>query len=282
METLLEYRAVERGDPPDAGRCGGRADLAGAVGRPVSDAIKLRDVTLGYDGHPAVHHLTGAFATGSLTAIVGPNGSGKSTLLKGIMGQLVPLGGRIEREGKMAYLPQSAEIDKSFPATVSELVAFGLWQERGAFRAITRSDRERMAAALHAVGLDGFAARPIDTLSGGQMQRALFARVILQNAPVVLLDEPFAAIDDRTVGDLMHLVAHWHEEGRTVLAVLHDIELVRRHFPQTLLLAREPVAWGTTAVTLRPENLQRARAMPEAWDERAPWHDQNHHGEHVH
>ena len=248
----------------------------------MSDAIKLRDVTLGYDGHPAVHHLSGAFGRGSLTAIVGPNGSGKSTLLKGIIGQLTPLGGRIERRGEIAYLPQSAEIDKSFPATVNELVALGLWRERGAFGAITRADRERIAAALHAVGLEGFAARPIDTLSGGQMQRALFARVILQNAPVVLLDEPFAAIDDRTVGDLMHLVGHWHEEGRTVVAVLHDIELVRRHFPQALLLAREPIAWGTTSVTLRPENLQRARAMPEAWDERAPWHEPGRHEEHAH
>ena len=247
----------------------------------MSSAIALDDLTLGYDGHPAVHHLSGSFAAGSLTAIVGPNGSGKSTLLKGIMGLLRPIGGRIEREGEIAYLPQSAEIDRSFPATVDELVALGLWRQRGAFGAITGADRDHMAAALHAVGLDGFAARPLDTLSGGQMQRALFARVILQNAPVVLLDEPFAAIDDRTVGDLMHLVGHWHQEGRTVLAVLHDIELVRRHFPQALLLAREPVAWGATAVALRPENLQRARAMPEAWDERAPWHDPNH-AEHIH
>ena len=247
----------------------------------MSTAITLNDLTLGYDGHPAVHHLSGTFALGSLTAIVGPNGSGKSTLLKGIMGLLRPIGGHIERNGEIAYLPQSAEIDKSFPATVDELIALGLWRRRGAFGAISRADREQMAAALHAVGLDGFSTRPLDTLSGGQMQRALFARVILQDAPVVLLDEPFAAIDDRTVGDLMHLVDHWHHEGRTVIAVLHDIELVRRHFPQTLLLAREPIAWGATAVALRPENLQRARAMPEAWDERAPWHDHDHE-EHVH
>ncbi len=246
----------------------------------MSGSIKLNDLTLGYDGHPAVHHLSGSFAPGSLTAIVGPNGSGKSTLLKGIMGLIRPLGGSIERQGEIAYLPQSAEIDRSFPANVDELIALGLWRERGAFRGIGSADRERMAAALHAVGLDGFARRPLDTLSGGQLQRALFARVILQNAPVVLLDEPFAAIDDRTVGDLMHLVGHWHEEGRTVVAVLHDLELVRRHFPQTLLLAREPVAWGTTAVSIRPENLQRARAMPEAWDERAPWHED--HEEHIH
>jgi zinc/manganese transport system ATP-binding protein len=239
----------------------------------VSSAIRLDDLTLGYEGHPAVHHLSGAFATGSLTAVVGPNGSGKSTLLKGIMGALPPIGGKITRKGDIAYLPQSAEIDKSFPTTVNELVGLGLWKRLGAFGAFDATDRQQLADALHAVGLDGFAKRPIDTLSGGQMQRALFARVLLQNAPVVLLDEPFAAIDESTVRDLIGLVTHWQSEGRTVIAVLHDLEMVRRHFPETLLLAREPIAWGRTPVALKPENLQRARAMPEAWDERAPWHE---------
>ena len=154
---------------------------------------------------------------------------------------------------------------------------------RGAFGGFTADDRERLQSALHAVGLDGFARRPIDTLSGGQLQRALFARVLLQDAPIVLLDEPFTAIDEKTVHDLMHLVGHWHEEGRTVIAVLHDIDFVRRHFPETLLLAREPLAWGRTALTLKPENLERARSMPEAWDEHAPWHDNGHsHAEHAH
>ena len=239
----------------------------------MSAAIRLDDLTLGYDGHPAVHHLTGSFTAGSLTAIVGPNGSGKSTLLKGIVGTLRPLGGRISRQGEIACLPQIAEIDRSFPATVSELIGLGLWKRRGVFGGLDAADREQMAAALQAVGLDGFARRPVDTLSGGQLQRALFARVILQDAPVVLLDEPFTAIDQKTVTDLMHLVGHWHREGRTVIAVLHDLELVRRHFPETLLLAREPIVWGRTPIAIRPDNLQRARAMPEAWDEHAPWHD---------
>jgi zinc/manganese transport system ATP-binding protein len=240
----------------------------------VSDAIRLDDLTLGYDGHPAVHHLTGAFAIGSLTAIVGPNGSGKSTLLKGIMGQLKPLGGSIERHGDIAYLPQAAEIDRSFPATVAELVGLGLWKQRGAFAGLGAAGREQIAAALHAVGLDGFTRRPIDTLSGGQMQRALFARVLLQDAPIVLLDEPFAAVDEKTVHDLMALVLHWHNEGRTIIAVLHDLELVRRYFPSTLLLAREPLVWGSTVVALGPDNLKLARAMHEAWDDHAPWHDE--------
>lgn len=251
----------------------------------MSDAIRLNDLTLGYDGHPAVHHVTGGFAKGSLTAIVGPNGSGKSTLLKGIMDLLAPLSGSIERQGRIAYLPQSAEIDRSFPATVSEMVGLGLWNRRGAFGALDSGDRQEIAAALHTVGLDGFARRPIDTLSGGQMQRALFARVLLQQAEVVLLDEPFAAVDERTVSHLVELVAQWQREGRTIVAVLHDHEFVRRHFPQTLLLAREAIAWGPTDTALTPDNLERARAMPEAWDERAPWHDgtaAHSHAEHAH
>jgi zinc/manganese transport system ATP-binding protein len=242
----------------------------------VSHAIRLGDLTLGYDGHPAVHHLTGTFAAGSMTAVAGPNGSGKSTLLKGIMGMVTPLGGRIERPaGPIAYLPQSAELNRDFPATVGELVALGLWARRGAFGGVDAADRRQIGAAIAAVGLEGFGRRPIDTLSGGQLQRALFARVVVQDAPVVLLDEPFAAIDENTVADLLQLVEQWHGEGRTVIAVLHDLDLIRRHFPQTLLLAREPVAWAGSASALRAENLAKARAMPEAWDEQAPWHDEH-------
>ena len=128
-----------------------------------------------------------------------------------------------------------------------------------------------MAAALMAVGLEGFEARPIDTLSGGQLQRALFARVLVQDAGIILLDEPFNAVDAQTVADLVALIRDWHAEGRTVMVAVHDLGLVREHFPETLLLARHPVAWGPTAEALRPENLQRARRFDEAWHDDAPW-----------
>lgn len=242
-----------------------------------SDAIALDDLTLGYEGHPAIHHLQGSFASGSLTAIVGPNGSGKSTLLKGIAGILHPIGGTIEIIGPgdpdLAYLPQSADIDRRFPASVTDLVALGFWRRRGPFSAITSADRNQLQQALVAVGLTGFEKRPIDTLSGGQMQRALFARLIVQNASIILLDEPFAAIDEKTIIDLMELIARWHAEGKTILAVLHNLAAVRKSFPQTLLLAREQIAWGPTASALSPANLHRARGMNEAWDEHAPWHE---------
>jgi zinc/manganese transport system ATP-binding protein len=235
--------------------------------------LQFRDVTLGYDRHPAVHHLSGEVASGALLAVVGPNGAGKSTLFRGIVGLLKPLAGEILTGGlgarEIAYLPQSADIDRSFPISVFDFVSTGLWRSVGLFGGIGQAARKRIAQAIASVGLTGFESRGIGTLSGGQMQRMLFARVLLQDARVIVLDEPFNAMDAKTSADLLMLVAHWHREGRTVLAALHDMDMVRGHFPQTLLLAREAVAWGATAEVLTAEHLLRARTMCEAFDDRA-------------
>ncbi len=239
----------------------------------MASALAFKNLTLGYDRHPAVHHLNGEIAEGSLLAVVGPNGAGKSTLLKGIVGVIHPLGGQIARNSvsakDIAYLPQIAEIDRSFPISVFDLVAMGLWKRAGLLGGIGKADREKIAIAINAVGLRGFEHRAIGTLSGGQMQRALFARLLLQDARVILLDEPFASLDSKTVSDLLELVQRWHGEKRTVVAVLHDFEMVRQHFPEALLLARTPVAWGKTAETLSAENLLKARRMSEAFDDHA-------------
>ena len=239
----------------------------------MSGRITFRDLTLGYDRHPAVHHLSGTVPEGALLAVVGPNGAGKSTLFRGTVGLLKPLSGSIELAGmtsrEIAYLPQSADIDRDFPISVFDFVGLGLWRRKGAFGGFGARDRAAIEAAISTVGLSGFERRPIGTLSGGQMQRMLFARVILQDARLIVLDEPFNAIDAKTSADLLDLVRRWHAERRTVLAALHDLELVRAHFPETLLLAREPVAWGATAEVLTPDNLLRARRMCEAFDEQA-------------
>jgi zinc/manganese transport system ATP-binding protein len=236
-------------------------------------ALTFRDLTLGYDRHPAVHHLDGTVDEGSLTAVVGPNGAGKSTLFKGVVGTLKPLAGTIERKGfaihDIAYLPQAAEIDRSFPISVYDMVAMGLWRTKGWFGGIGRKDQAVIEAGIAAVGLTGFEQRAIGTLSGGQMQRLLFARLLVQDARFIVLDEPFSAIDTRTVADLMGLVRQWHRERRTVIAAMHDIELVRANFPRTLLLAREPVAWGATREVLTSDNLDTARRMCEAFDDSA-------------
>jgi zinc/manganese transport system ATP-binding protein len=236
-------------------------------------ALHFSNLTLGYDRHPAVHHLDGEVAKGSLLAVVGPNGAGKSTLFKGIVGALRPLAGRIERGGlavhDIAYLPQIADIDRTFPIHVYDMVSMGLWRRSGLFGGIGRNERGDIEKAIAAVGLTGFEDRPISTLSGGQMQRTLFARLLLQDANLIVLDEPFNAIDAKTAADLFDLIERWHREERTVLAALHDIDLVRSRFPETLLLARSPVAWGNTVEVLTPENLLKARRMCEAFDEHA-------------
>ncbi|OLP52921.1 ABC transporter [Rhizobium rhizosphaerae] len=236
-------------------------------------ALRFRDLTLGYGDHAAVHHLDGTIARGALMAIVGANGSGKSTLLKAVAGVLRPMSGRIERSSglRVAYLAQQSEIDRSFPARVLDLVSLGLWPKRGLLGRFRGEDRIAIATALSAVGLEGFSDRPIDSLSGGQLQRALFARVLLQDADVILLDEPFNAIDAKTVRDLVSLIHRWHGERRTVVAVMHDLALVRETFPETLLLARRAVAWGETAKSLSAENLLKARNFAEAFDDSAPW-----------
>jgi len=235
--------------------------------------LKFHNVTLGYDRHPAVHHLNGEVASGALVAVIGPNGAGKSTLFRGLAGILKPLSGSIDLGGldirDIAYLPQSVDIDRSFPISVFDLVGTGLWRSTGLFGGMGKAERDKIARALAAVGLNGFENRSIGTLSGGQMQRMLFARVLLQDARLIVLDEPFNAIDAKTSADLLMLVRRWHGEGRTVLAALHDMDLVRNHFPETLLLARGPVAWGATAQVLTAENLLEARRMCEAFDDDA-------------
>ena len=229
--------------------------------------LSFENLTLGYNRHPAVHHLRGEVTTGSLLAIVGPNGAGKSTLLKAIAGELRPLQGRIDYHGlhrrQIAYLTQQPTLDTSFPVTVHDFVAMGLWRTIGGFAGLSAGMRERIDTAIDAVGLTGLQRRPVGAVSGGQLQRALFARVMLQDASLVLLDEPYRAIDAATIHDLTALVRQWHLEGRTVIAVLHDLDHVRREYPHTLLLAREMVAAGDTTSVLTESHLQRARELAE-------------------
>ncbi len=229
------------------------------AGGPPSDLV-LRQVSLGYGGAPVLVDVSGRFAQGSLTAIVGPNGGGKTTLLKGLIGLIPTHSGSIESRyarKDMAYLAQASEVDASFPVTVEDFVAVGLWTKIGGLRAVSPSLAQRVSTALEAVGLDGHAACWMDELSGGQFQRMRFARLLVQEAPVVLLDEPFSGIDEETTQALLRLMAGWHAQGKTVIAVLHDLDVVRAHFPQTLAVAGRMLAWSETSRALAA--LVRAR-----------------------
>ena len=239
---------------------------------PTAPAIELSNLTLGYDRHPAVHHVSLRIAPGSLVALVGPNGAGKSTLIKALAGELRPISGAVGglTGQRIAWLPQHSGLDPSFPIDVRRMVAMGLWHRLGALGRLTAEHRRLCDEALAAVGLTGFESRGLDTLSGGQLQRALFARLILQDAPVVLLDEPFAAVDNRTSADLLALLHRWQHQGKTVIVVLHDLAQVRAHFPLTLLLARELVAYGPTTEVLTDAHWTQAQRMHEAFDDDAP------------
>jgi len=234
--------------------------------------VTIDNLTVSYRQHPALHHVSGHFATGSLTAVIGPNGSGKSTLLKSIMGLLQVSGGSVQVKvprARIAYLPQMTEIDRSFPMPVRDCVLLGCWSALGAWGGVTADMLACADAAIQNVGLEGFEDRTVGSLSSGQFQRVLFARLLMQDADLILLDEPFSAMDSRTTAALLGLVRQWHTQGRTVIAVLHDDAQVRAHFDQTVLLARELVAWGDTAQVLTEANLLRARDLAEAWDDSA-------------
>jgi zinc/manganese transport system ATP-binding protein len=222
-------------------------------------AIGLTGVCVRHARRTALDSITGRFETGSLTAIVGPNGAGKSTLLNVLAGLIQPNAGTVTcpalATNRIAYLQQQQDLDRDYPVTVGEIVSLGLWRAFGPFRTLPPTLAQQTAAAIEAVGLTAVADRRIAELSVGQLRRAFFARLLLLDAEVILLDEPFAAVDARTVEALLTLIARWHQEGRTVIAVVHDFDQVRAHFPDTLVLARHPIAWGPTKTVLTDHNL---------------------------
>lgn len=231
-------------------------------------ALEIDGLTVAYNGAAVLRGVSGRFPAGVLSAVVGPNGCGKTTLLKAIAGLIEPKSGRVRiagaGRGDIAYLAQHAAFDRSFPISVREVVAMGLWPRIGGFGRVTAAHREEVEAAIATVGLAGQADRLVGALSGGQLQRAMFARLIVQNAPVILLDEPFASIDAHTTADLLALMGRWRDEGRIVVAVVHDLDLAHRHFGWTMLLAHESVACGPTAEVLTSANLSDARERCDA------------------
>lgn len=212
--------------------------------------ITLDNVSVRYGHRTALQEISGAFHAGSLTAIAGPNGAGKSSLLKVIVGIIKPTGGTIKiaepYASAIAYLPQTTSIQRDFPLTVEQTVATGYWQKIGNFGAVDAQMKKRAHEALAEVDLDGFAPRQIGALSGGQFQRMLFARVIVQGAPIILLDEPFAAVDAETTARLMQILLNWHEQGRTVICVLHDLLMIQKYFPDSFVLAGKCLGHGHT------------------------------------
>ena len=242
---------------PGAFGAGGWHIPLGVVGVIMTDIIILDNVTVRYGHRVALHDVSGAFQQGSLTAIAGPNGAGKSTLLKLIIGMIKPRSGRINIAPQLsiAYLPQMTSLQQDFPLSVLQAVCTGFWAEVGNQCAITPAMRHRAVQALAEVGLAGLDSREISSLSGGQFQRMLFARVMVQDASVILLDEPFAAVDAETTMRLFQIILSWHRQGKTIICVLHDLLLIQKYFPDSFVLAGKCLGHGHTHKMLEQKLL---------------------------
>ncbi|CBI76757.1 ABC transporter, ATP-binding protein [Bartonella clarridgeiae 73] len=217
--------------------------------------LQFDNVTLGYINRIVIKKFSAKLTTGSLIAITGDNGSGKSTFLKTIAGLIKPISGKITKStrSRIAYLGQYCDIDRTFPIDVETLLKMGLWSFCGLWKS-QRSYQYKIQNALEIVGLTALAHHPLGTLSSGQLQRALFARIIVQDSDIILLDEPFNGIDLKTQNDLLTLITQWRQQGRTILIALHEPFIVQKYFPQTIHINKQHVFYGETTQLLSTNN----------------------------
>jgi zinc/manganese transport system ATP-binding protein len=222
--------------------------------------IEARKLTIRYGNTAAIANLSLRAQAGEMLAICGPNGAGKSTLLKCLAGLIPPNEGEIYGMAgrRVAYLAQAHQIDRSFPITVMDMVSMGIWHQTGAMRGLSRVQYATCLSALHSVGLEAHHRDPISTLSGGQFQRALFARTVLQDAEVVLLDEPLQGIDLRAAAGLLDQMRNMQLQGKIIITVLHDHQLALTHFPRVVLLCGQIIAAGNPLDVLSDDNIANA------------------------
>jgi zinc/manganese transport system ATP-binding protein len=226
---------------------------------PTGIAVRLDSVGVRRGTEWALEGIDLALPRATLTALVGANGAGKSTLLELLAGLRAPTQGRVtwadDLADRIGWLPQRPTLDTSFPMSVLDTVMLGHWGRLGAFGRVRAEHADAARQALHRVGLPHADRRLIGELSAGQLQRLLLARLLLQDRPVLLLDEPFAAIDEATRDDLMPVLVDWAREGRTVVFSTHDLAPVRAEVPHCVILGRRLLAAGPTAAALAEADL---------------------------
>ena len=242
-------------------------ELVGSRPAPDTDSpLSIRGLTVSYGEKPAVFSVDVSFRPGQMTAIVGPNGAGKSTLLKAALGIIRPLSGQVtslgrplnDQRARIAYVPQRASVDWDFPARVLDVVMMGLTRELGLLGRVRASHRTCAMACLDRVGMAGFAHRQIGQLSGGQQQRVFLARALAQEADLYLLDEPFAGVDAATEKAIIAVLHGLRAEGKTVIAVHHDLATVAEYFGRVFLINTTAIAEGPVAEVFTPDHLQTA------------------------
>ncbi len=233
--------------------------------KPGETAIEVHDLTVAYRTQPVLWDVDLHLPAGHLIAVVGPNGAGKSTLLKAVLGLVKPVTGWVrifdapaeQRRSWVGYVPQKESVDWDFPTTAVDVVEMGLYGQLGWFRRPGRRHRTRALECLEKVGIRDLADRQISQLSGGQQQRVFLARALAQDARLYLMDEPFAGVDATTEQAILELLKTLLAEGRTVVAVHHDLQTVGEYFDHVVLLNLRLIASGPVATTFTAENLQR-------------------------
>ncbi|OLT48729.1 manganese ABC transporter ATP-binding protein [Saccharomonospora sp. CUA-673] len=232
-------------------------------------ALRLQNLGASYGGRPVLSGVDVEIPAGVLSAIVGPNGAGKSTLVKAALGLVPSVRGTVRWLGeplrkvrtRVAYVPQSDSVAKDFPITAVQVVEMGRYPHRGWLRRFTEADDELVANAMAQVGVAELADRPLDELSGGQRQRVFLARALAQRADLIVLDEPFTAVDARTEATLLRILTDLCRGGASVIAVHHDLRDVLTHFDHAVLMAGTVVAAGDPHDVLTTEHLERAYGM---------------------
>ena len=226
--------------------------------------IEMKNLSVSYQGQLALEPTSLTIKGPTITGIIGPNGAGKSTLIKGMLGIVESEGQTfLDRKpmkqelSKIAYVEQKIHIDYNFPIKVKECVSLGLYPKIKLFQRLKASDWEKVARALKIVGLEDFAGRQISQLSGGQFQRVLIARCLVQEADYIFLDEPFVGIDSVSEEIIMATLRQLRKDGKTILIVHHDLSKVVAYFDQVLLLNKKVVAFGSTESTFTKENMQK-------------------------
>jgi ABC-type Mn2+/Zn2+ transport system ATPase subunit len=210
--------------------------------------ISAHDLTVSYNGEPALEAITVTLNKGERIALIGPNGAGKSTFIKAIMRILRPLSGSIQVKTdleRIGYVAQNQEIKWDFPATVRDVVLMGCARRIGWLRQPTRAYWQIAEAALEQVGMGDLANQQIGELSGGQRKRAFIARALAQDAELLIMDEPFSGVDASAEADLLDLLDRLNANGLTILLSTHDLDLAFRRFDKVMAVRRHLVAYGT-------------------------------------
>ena len=227
--------------------------------------LEVHDLTVAYHTQPVLWDVDLTLPEGRLIAIVGPNGAGKSTLLKAVLGLVKPITGWVkiygapysQRRSWVGYVPQRESVDWDFPTSALDVVTMGIYGRVGWLRRPSRRHRELALSCLDEVGVAELAHRQISQLSGGQQQRVFLARALAQEAKLYLMDEPFAGVDATTEQAVLTLLKGLRDQGKTVVAVHHDLQTVGEYFDHVVLLNMRLVAAGPVATTFTNENLQR-------------------------